>query len=175
MNKAYYANKGLFVGIAAIVCAFYFFAPTLFTFKSALMEQTGDIDFINITYTPVESSRGTKSFKSELKFTLNSTNNTYVLMKNIGYSRHNERFEKLKNQLKKSETVTVWIKQSEKTKYRPTVYQIADNNKQRLYDFHESKSKARFGFLISFSFGLFGIGLFLKHKYSIRLRKLFKF
>ncbi|MBU2940569.1 hypothetical protein KO494_13560 [Lacinutrix sp. C3R15] len=94
MDKAYYAEKGLFVGITSIICAFYFFAPTLFTFKSSLIEQSGKIENLNTHYTEVESSRGSKSIKSELKFSLNSTHNYYVLMKNIGHSSYNERFEK---------------------------------------------------------------------------------
>ncbi|WP_054851293.1 hypothetical protein [Olleya sp. ITB9] len=165
MDKTYYAEKGLFVGITSIICAFYFFASTLFTFKSSLIEQNGKIENLNTHYTEVESSRGSKSVKSELKFTLNSTHSFYVLMKNIGYSRYNERFEKLENQLKKSEIVTVWIKESEKEEYKPTVFQIADKNGNILYDFNESKSHSRFGFLISFALGIFGIGLYLRHKY----------
>ena len=100
MNKAYYAERGLFVGIASIICAFYFFAPTLFTFKSSLIKQNGEIRNLKTYYTRVESSRGSKSIKSELKFTLNSTQSIYVLMKNIGQSKFDERFENLDNQLK---------------------------------------------------------------------------
>ena len=165
MNKAYYAKRGLFVGITSIICAFYFFAPTLFTFKSSLIEMNGEVENLKTHYTSVESSRGSKSIKSELKFTLNSTQSFYVLMKNIGQSRYNERFEKLKKQLKKSELATVWIKQSQKEEYKPTVFQIADRNGKIIYDFDESKSHSRIGFFISFGFGLFGIGIYLRHKY----------
>ena len=100
MNKEYYAERGLFVGITAIACAFYFFAPTLFTFKSSLIKQNGEVGNIKTYYTRVESSGGSKSTKSELKFTLNSTQSIYVLMKNIGQSKFDERFENLDNQLK---------------------------------------------------------------------------
>ena len=165
MDKAYYAEKGLFVGITSIICAFYFFAPTLFTFKSSLIEQNGEIGNLKIYYTRVEGSRGTKSIKSELKFTLNSTQSIYVLMKNIGQSRFNERFEKLENELKKSEIATVWIKESQKEEYKPTVFQIADRNGKILYDFEESKSHSKFGFRLSIGLGIFGIGLYLRHKF----------
>ncbi|MCV6630220.1 MAG: hypothetical protein OIF50_10205 [Flavobacteriaceae bacterium] len=170
MDKAYYAEKGLFVGITSIICAFYFFAPTLFTIKSSLIEQNGEIENIQTHYTRVES-RGSKSTKSELKFTLNSTQNIYVLMKNIGQSRYNERFEKLERQLKKSERATIWIKKSQKEEYKPTVFQIADRNGEIIYDFNESKSHSRFGFLILFGLGIFGIGLFINHKFSDRIKK----
>ena len=173
MNKAYYAEKGLFVGITSIICAFYFFAPTLFTFKSSLIKQNGEIENLKTYYTRVESSKGSKSIKSELKFTLNSTQSVYVLMKNIGHSRFNERFENLEKQLKKSERATVWIKKSQKDEYKPTVFQIADRNGEIIYDFSESKSHSRFGFLISFGLGIFGIGLFINHKYSDRIKRFY--
>ncbi|TYA74359.1 hypothetical protein [Seonamhaeicola marinus] len=174
MNKAYYAKKGLFVGITSIICSFYFFAPTFFTFKSSLIKQSGAIEFVKIFYSSVESSRGSKSIKSELKFTLNSTRNMYVLMKNIGQSRYNERFEKLKKQLEKPGRVSVWIKKNQQTEYKPTVFQITKGNNTVLYDFDEAKSQSRLGFLISFGFGIFGVGLFIKHKYSTQIKKLFK-
>ena len=165
MDKAYYAEKGLFVGITSIVCAFYFFASTLFTFKNSLVEQNGNVENLKTYYTRVEGSRGHKSIKSELKFTLNSTQSIYVLMKNIGQSRFNERFENLEKELKSSKRATVWIKKSQKDEYKPTVFQIADRDGKVLYDFDESKSHSRFGFLISFALGIFGIGLWLRHKY----------
>ncbi|KAA5826203.1 hypothetical protein FPF71_05160 [Algibacter amylolyticus] len=165
MNKAYYAEKGLFVGITSVVCAFYFFAPTLFTLKSSLIEINGEISELNIYYTSVESYRGSNSIKSELQFTLNSSQSRYVLMKNIGQSGINERFENLENQLRQSGSASVWIKQSQKDEYKPTVFQIADKNRSVIYGFEESKSHSRFGFLISFALGIFGIGLWVRHKY----------
>ncbi|WP_405566312.1 hypothetical protein [Polaribacter sp. Asnod6-C07] len=165
MDKEYYAEKGLVVGIASIIFGFYFFSSTLFTFKSSLIEQTGKIENLETYYRKVESSRGSKSIKSELEFKLNSTQSIYILMKNIGQSRRNYRFEKLKKQLEKSKIATVWIKRNQKDEYEPTVFQIADKSGEILYDFEESKSHSKFGFLISLSLGIFGIGLYLKHKF----------
>jgi hypothetical protein len=165
MDKEYYAEKGLIVGISSIIFGFYFFSSTLFTFKSSLIEQTGKIENLETYYRKVESSRGSKSIKSELEFNLNSTQSIYILMKNIGQSRRNYRFEKLKKQLKKSEFATVWIKRNQKNEYEPTVFQIADKNGEILYDFEESKSHSKFGFLICLSLGIFGIGLYLKYKF----------
>ena len=165
MDKAYYAEKGLFVGITGIICAFYFFAPTLFTFKSSLITESGEIDNVKIFYNQVKGSRGGKSTKSELKFTMGSSKSIYVLMKNIGQNRYNDRFEKLKKELENSGKATVWIKKTEQNEFKPTVFQIADRNEKIIYDFDESKSHSRFGFLISFALGIFGIGLWLRHKY----------
>ncbi|MEP3836452.1 MAG: hypothetical protein ABJM36_02340 [Algibacter sp.] len=81
MDKAYYAEKGLFVGITSVACAFYFFAPTIFTFKSSLIEINGEISELNTYYSRVESYRGSSSIKSELQFTLNSIQSIYVLKK----------------------------------------------------------------------------------------------
>jgi len=164
MNRAYYAEKGLFVGIVSILCAFFFFASNVFTPKSALIQIKGEVAYVKVYYTRVKS-RGSESTKSELKFTLNSSSNVYVLMKNIGQRRYNERFEKLAIELRSSGKAVLWIKESQKDNFKPTVFQIADRNGEILYDFKESKSHSRFGFLISFGLGLFGIGLYLKHRY----------
>ena len=164
MNKKYYAEKGLIIGIASIIFGFYFFSATLFTFKSSLIEQTGNIENLKTYYKNV-SSRGSKSIKSELEFTLNSTQSIYILMENIGRRRNNIRFEKLKKHLKKGERATVWIKENQKDEYEPTVFQIADRKGKVLYDFEESKSHSKFGFLMCLSLGVFGIGLYLKYKF----------
>ncbi|MCH4824662.1 hypothetical protein ML462_15940 [Gramella lutea] len=174
MNKADYGERGLFVGIASIICAFYFFAPTLFTFKSSLIEQRGRIESMEIFYTPVESWRGSKSVKSELIFTLNSTKSVYVLMKNIGLNSYNERFEEIERQLTKSGKATVLIKESQKEEFKPTVFQIADKNGEIIYNSNEAKSHSRLGFLISFGVGIFGIGIFIYHKYSNRIKGYFR-
>jgi len=92
-----------------------------------------------------------------MKFTLSTTESVYVLMKNIGQSRYNERFEKLTKQLKSSRKASVWVRKSQKDEYKPTVFQIATGNGEILYDFEESKSHSWFGFLISFGLGVFGI------------------
>jgi len=107
MNKEFFAKRGLFVGTAALISAFYFFAPTLFTLKSSLIKESGEVRNVKTFYIPVESSRGSKSIKSELKFTLNSTQSVYVLMKNIGQGSYNERFERLAQELKNSGKVSV--------------------------------------------------------------------
>ncbi|EDM45104.1 hypothetical protein SCB49_03249 [unidentified eubacterium SCB49] len=165
MDKTYYAEKALYIGATGIICAFCFFAPTLFTFKSSLIKQSGTVENLKTDYIQVESSRGSKSIKSELKFTLNSTQSIYVLMKNIEQSRFNERFEDLEKQLRNSERATVWIKESQKEEYKPTVFQIADSSGKIIYDFEEAKNHSRFGFLVSFALGIFTIGIWLRHKY----------
>ncbi|WP_282112269.1 hypothetical protein [Maribacter stanieri] len=165
MDRAYYAEKGLFVGITALICAFYFFAPTLFTFKSSLVTRSGEVTDVKTFYNRIESSKGGSSIKSELKFTLKSSESVYVLIKNIGQSGYNSRFEKLATELKNSKEATVWINEKQMDEFKPTVFQIADRNGEILYDFKESKSKSKFGFLISFGVGVFGIGLYLFHKY----------
>ncbi len=166
MDKDYYAQKGLVVGITAIICAFYFFAPTLFTFKSALIKQSGAVTAVKTFYFPVESSRGGKSIKSELKFTLSSHKQVYVLMKNIGQARYNERFEQLATDLRITGKASVWIKESQKKDFKPTVFQIADGNHRVLYDFEESKSRSQLGFLICTGVGICGIGLYLRHQFQ---------
>ena len=80
-EKNYYATKLLWFGISCIVCAFYFFAPTLFTTKNSLIEINGEIQNVNTFYTQV-SSKGHKSVKSELLLNLTDSSSR-LNMKNI--------------------------------------------------------------------------------------------
>lgn len=161
------AEKGLIVGIASIIFGVYFFSSTLFTFKSSLIEQKGFIENVNVNYIEV-SSRNLTSVKSEIIFTLKSTNTVYAIMENIGQSGRNEIFERLAQDLKHSKKATIWIKESQKNENRPTVFQIADRNDRIIYDVNDAKSHSLIGFLVTLGVGIFGIGLYIYYYFRIK-------
>ncbi len=165
MDKDYYAEKGLFVGIASICMGFYFFASTLFTPQSSLTEISGEIDNVQVFYNQVESRRGGKSIKSELKLTLVDNQSVFVLTKNIGNKGDNYLFEEIKKKLNQSRESTIWIKNSQKGDFKPHVFRIVDGNGTILYNIQEAKTHSKFGFLITMGVGIFGIGLYIRHQY----------
>jgi len=172
-HKEYYAQKGLWFGIACIGCAFYFFAPTLFTSKKSLIERSGDVENVKAFYTQV-SSRGHKSVKSELILNLQNDKRNYKLGKNIEQSWNNEKYELIETELKKSGKAIVWIKRSEQSNIEPEVFQIATGENNVLYDMDDVKSELKFLFPFLLVMGFFGIGLYLSHKYPNRIKKLIK-
>ncbi len=133
--------------------ALIFFAPTLLTFKSSLIGQTGKVENLKTNYIFVKV-RGSHSIKSELVFTLNTTNSVYVIAENIGQSSYNKKFEILATKLDFSENATVWIKKSEKDEEKPKVFEITDRNGRVIYGFEESKFISKLLFFICFGFGI---------------------
>lgn len=168
MNKKHVAEKFLVFGIMNLICGIYFFAPTLFTLKSSLVIENGDINNVETFYRRVSSSRGHKSTKSELKITLKNNFKTYYLMENIGQERNNKVFEDIKRQLTTSKEAEIWIKKAGQNKYNPEVFGISDDKGKILFSFHQAKSRSRIGFLITFLAGIFGIGFFLFHRHKIK-------
>ena len=169
--KDFYAQQALWFGIACIGCAFYFFAPTLFTTENSLIERNGQIEFVQTYYNQV-SSRGHKSIKSELRFSIKNDNKTYVIFKNIEQSRRNEKYERIKNKLNNSSKVAVWIKKNEQTDAQPKVFRIANGQEEVLYDMDDVKSELKFLFPFLLIMGFLGIGLYLNHKYPTHIKKL---
>ena len=69
--KNYYAGLNLIFGVTCILCAFYFFAPTLFTFKNSLVPIDGKLQKVETYYVKV-NNRG--------KFGHKFTSNKYELI-----------------------------------------------------------------------------------------------
>ncbi|MCB0460573.1 MAG: hypothetical protein KDC74_11245 [Flavobacteriaceae bacterium] len=126
--KNYYAGLNLIFGVTCILCAFYFFAPTLFTFKNSLVPIDGKLQKVETYYVKV-NNRGKfghkfTSNKSELILYLKGKEQVYSLKKNIGYEKRNEHYENIKKELNNSNTIRVWIKKNQTEKRNPEVYQI---------------------------------------------------
>ena len=172
-RKDYYAGQLLWFGIACIGCAFYFFAPTLFTTEKSLIEKRGEVENVKAFYTRV-SSKGHKSVKSELILNLKNDTRNYKLAKNIEQSWNNEKYELIERELKKSGKAIVWIKESEQSEMEPEVFQIATGENNILYDMNDVKSELKFLFPFLLIMGFFGIGVYLNHKYPNRIKSLMR-
>ncbi|MPQ46939.1 hypothetical protein GCQ56_07910 [Marinifilum sp. N1E240] len=164
MNLYFDPIKLLGLGIASIICGVYFFASTLFTFESSLIECNGKLERVEVLYKKIESSGGSGSIKSELEFRLKNEKQVFVLTKNIGQDGYNFQFEKIANKIKKSRGLTIWIKGNQINKLRPTVFRISNHLDEILYDVKDAKSKSKFGFIVSMIVGIIGIGGFVRSR-----------
>lgn len=171
--KNYYAIKLFWFGITSIVCAFYFFAPTLFTSQDSLTEKYGKVVFVKTFYSEVKS-QGHKSVKSQLILKLENDRRIYRLIKNIGKTRYNEKYELIEKKIKKVGKVIISIKKSEEEYKEPRVFQLAINKNNILYDMDDVKSELRFIFPFMLIIGCFGVGIYINHKYPILFKNFFK-
>jgi hypothetical protein len=170
-EKNYYVGKLLWFGIACIVCAFYFFAPTLFTSEKSLIRTSGNVENVKAYYTQV-SSEGHKSIKSELFLKIQNDKRNYKLSKNIGQSRNNEKYEYIDKELKRSGKANIWIKKSQQSNIEPEIFQITTGENKVLYDMDDVKSELKFLFPFLIIMGIFGIGVYINHKYPNRIKNI---
>ncbi|WP_299385404.1 hypothetical protein [uncultured Lacinutrix sp.] len=172
--KNHYAEECLVFGICCILCSFYFFAPTLFTFKNALISKSGEIKEVETYYVQVSSSNGiydVKSIKAELQFYISGQPQLYSLKKNIGIESRYEMYEDIKKALSNSNAVKVWIKKSESEKWNPEVFQIEKNDGIILFDINDAKYELYFLFPFLMVLGTFSSSIYLKHKYPEKFKK----
>ena len=87
---------------------------TLLTFKSQLTDIKGLLSSADTYVTTVtERRRGTKSQKSELIFYISGRQKKFRLVENIGSKYRNEEFEKIRKDLKRADSITVWVEKKE--------------------------------------------------------------
>ena len=174
--KNYYAEMNLTVGLTIILCAFYFIAPTLFTFKNSLITIDGKLQKVETYYEKINNTGklGHKftSNKSELIIYLKGNDQMYSLMKNIGYESRNEQYENIKKALNNSKSVKIWINKNQIDEWKPQVFQIEMDNDLMLYDIMDAKSELLFLFPFMIILGAFSTGIYLRHKYPIRFKKI---
>ncbi|WP_298518165.1 hypothetical protein [uncultured Kordia sp.] len=170
-SKDDYANELLFFGVTCIVCAFYFFAPTLLTSQSSLIEQKGTVIYVKTTYIPVGDSRS-KSTKARLAIRLENDPKFYSIFKNIGNDRSYKLYEDIERRLEKSGSASIWIQEGELKDIEPKVFQIATGIGNILYDMDDAKSELRWVFPFLLVCGFVGIGAFGHHKYPGLFNKL---
>jgi hypothetical protein len=174
-RKNYYAELNLTFGLSCIISAFYFFAPTLFTFNSSLILKAGEIKKIETYYTQVTDERllhDVKSNKSQLQLQVIGETQIFSLTKNIGYDHRNEKYEKIKKSLLDSKVVKVWIKKSQVEKWNPVIFKLENDDGIILYDIQDAKSEVYFLFPFMIILGLFSISVFLRHKYPKKFRQI---
>ncbi len=140
--------KLLSTGLAMFCLGIYISFPFL-TFESQLTGLKSTLRN-STTYVSTVEAKGHQSQKSELIFYLNRYENEFALVENIGDRFVNERHEKIDDNLKNADYVTVWIKKSQLTDFRPRIYQIDTNIETNIYNYKtENLQQLSFGLTFS--------------------------
>lgn len=137
--------KLLSTGLAMFCLGIYISFPFL-TFESQLTGLKSTLRN-STTYVSTVEAKGHQSQKSELIFYLNRYENEFKLVENIGDRLVNEKHEKINDNLRNADNVTVWIKKSQLSDSHPMVYQIDTNIEANIYNYKSENTK-------EFSFGL---------------------
>jgi len=128
----YHEIRLLVLGIATILGALWIISPTIFTFQSSLKPVEGELIYVNniVENVSARSRYGykAKSRKASLSFKITGANQIFRLHKNIGQNYYDEKFNKIESQLKKANTVSVWIKKSQIDDPEPKVFKIHAND-----------------------------------------------
>ena len=146
--------------------------PTILTFKSSLTQIKGTLRAADIYITTGTNKYGSESRKSELIFYINGLNQKFYLTEGIGDKWSNEKYTKILKGLKRSDTITVWVKKSEVVEYEPKVFQI-DNTKETLLDFEAVQNKERLTTGFVFLLALAVITAFFQLRYPDRFNNIF--
>lgn len=145
---------------------------TILTFKSSLTQIKGTLRAADTYVTNVTDRRGHDSRKSELIFYINGRQQKFYFAENIDDEWSNTKYEKILQGLKRSDTVTVWVRKSEVDEYEPEVFQI-DNDNTTLLDFETVRTeKSPLTAFILF-LGLGSITAFLWFRFPDKFNKIF--
>ena len=147
--------------------------PTTWTFKSSLVPLRGTVRYADVYTTTVSDRRGHKSQKSELIFYLYEYKKKFYLAENIGDSRSSQMHLNLRNGLRKADSVTIWVKKSEKEEYQPKVFQIDRDEKVTLLEFESVRTAHSPVTAFILILGLGSIGFYFWTKYPKKINSLF--
>ncbi len=167
----YHRNRILFFGLFAIGFGIYQFS-TFLTFKSQLTEIKGVLSSADTYVTTVaERRRGIKSQKSELIFYISGRQQKFRLVENIGNNYRNEEFEMIKKDLKRADSITLWVKQTELATYEPKIFQI-DTGRKTILEFEKVRTKDS-GFTLFILFlGIGSLTFYFWTLYPEKIKKL---
>lgn len=173
--RKYHENSLLFFGLTCIACAIYFIAPTIFTFKKSLIQVEGRLKSADILIEEVSSPNKfgykAKSRRATLYFSLTGINKRFELMENIGQAYRHEKFSSIKNRLRSSKQITVWIKEKEKKSGKPKVFQI-DIDNTTILTFNEVKTERNGIFIFLLILGLSSTVFVLWRKYPDKFERI---
>ena len=137
---------------------------TLLTFKSQLTSIKGVLSSVDTYVTTVkERTRGADSQKSELIFYISGRQQKFKLIENIGNKFRNEDFEKIRKDLKRADSITVWVKKKEREIYEPKIFQI-DADQKTILEFEKVITQDNG---ITFLLLFFGIGSLVFYFWSL--------
>ena len=166
-----YQNRLLIVGIMLTGFGIDQF-PTILTFKSSLTQIKGTLRAADTYVTNVTDRRGHDSRKSEFIFYINGRQQKFYFAENIGDKWSNAKYEQILQGLKRSDTVTVWVRKSEVDEYEPEVFQI-DNDNTTLLDFETVRTDKSPLTAFLLLLGLGSITAFLWFRFLDKLNKIF--
>ena len=166
-----YQYRLLIFGIVLTGCSLYQL-PTIFTFKSNLIQIKGTLRDADIYVTTGTNKYGSESRKSELIFYMNGLHQKFYLAEGIGDKWRNDKYAKILKGLKRADTITVWIRKSEVSEYEPKVFQI-DNEKGTLLDFETVRDDKRPMIAFILLLGLGSITAFLRFRFPDRFNEIF--
>lgn len=158
--KILYQNRLSFYGFSMILLSFYFFAPTIFTFKSSLISLNGTIKNAKSLIETVSSTSRTgykaKSRKASLTFSLKEYDYEFYISENLGNvltDVNNNGFENVAKYLENSDSITVWIKKSDLNNLSPKVFQVDVDGKTE-FEFKKIKSEFQYVFIFLIALGV---------------------
>jgi hypothetical protein len=145
----------------------------IWTFKSSLIPVRGTIESADIDIKTVTDRKGHKSQVSEVVFYLNESKMKFQLAENIGSGcAYDDHFEIVKG-LKKSKSVTVWIKERDLNETGPEIFEIENENGYVLLDIETVKADKRPITAFLLFMGMGSIVFFFWIKYPDKFRKVF--
>ena len=147
--------------------------PTILTFKSSLTQIKGTLRAADTYVTNVTDRRGHDSRKSELIFYINGRQQKFYFAENIDDEWSNTKYEKILQGLKRSDTVTVWVRKSVVNEYEPEVFQI-DNDNTTLLDFETVRTEKSPLTAFMLLPGLGSITAFLWFRFPDKFNKIFR-
>ncbi|WP_339786168.1 hypothetical protein [uncultured Imperialibacter sp.] len=177
-HKKRYEWRILFYGVGCLISAFYLNFESIVTTRSSLTELSGSIRNSEILIDNV-SRKGrlgneVRSRRATLIFSLNEHQKLFKLRENIGHEFSNSEYDRLSRLLLNSESVSVWISESQVDSIEPKVFQI-DVNGQTILDFDSVTSKYSAVSALLLFLGLGATGFALYSKYPKRIRRLLGF
>ncbi|MBN7810428.1 hypothetical protein J0A68_05645 [Algoriphagus sp. H41] len=167
-----YLFRILALGIVSSGIALYLLF-SLLTFRSELIEVEGVIDTANSYITTVVDSRGNKSRKSELVFFLVDKKQKFRLVRNIGGKFVDEEHSFLLRNLKRVDSVSVWVKKSELDSYEPKIFQI-DIADRTILEFEKVRTQHGGLFLLFSLLGLSSLIFYFSQRNPEKAKKIFR-
>ncbi len=174
-NKLHYWWRLFGLGVAWIIVPFYFNFQNLITNKKSLTQLEGTIRNSEVIVDNVSSRNHmgyeANSRRATLYFSLNEYPKLFKLAENIGQDYSHDKYNRISNLLKESQSVVVWINQNELESNQPKIFQI-DVNEQTIIDFSTVKYEHSGVFIFSLLLGIITTGFALYSRYPEQTKKI---
>lgn len=162
----------LIFGITLTFLGIYFLQDS-FAIKSRLSGLEGTIRSAN-TYIETNTDRhGNSSQKSELIFYLNEYKKKFYMAHNIGDEYYDNKYENILQQIKRADSVTVWIRPNNFEDYQPKIFQIT-SEEGIILDFEDVRTESSSITIILLILGIGSMILFFYLRFPDKWEKITK-